>query len=298
VRNVSQSFTRFMPRVLLSYSPNQQLNVYGSWALSYLQGSDTNAFTYAQRVPQAGIDPNDFGVFTPVQRLSAFEIGVKAAPMNNLSFSIAGYYMDWQNQVQFELSPTFVALFSAGDSRYKGIEAEVTYAPVNWLILEGNFNYVDATLTRFNGAGSTANAVLFPGLLAGQQISSVGNRPRYIPEWSGALAGTLRFGRMFDLERDVNLRVDGVYFGQIFEDNFEYNSITGFWRFNARFSTEVTKQLRVDLYGLNLTNNLNFTSAGGTTNGTLGNTVPFQTRKTFGTLPRAREVGLEVLFKF
>ena len=108
----------------------------------------------------------------------------------------------------------------------------------------------------------------------------------------------MRFGKLFDLNRDVNLRVDGIYFGTVFEDNFEYNRIPGFWRFNARLSTEVTKNIRFDVYGLNLTNDLSFTSAGGTTSGSLGNSVPFATRKTFGGLPRAREVGLELFINF
>ena len=306
IRNAVQSFTKFMPRVLLSWRPNTNMNVYGSWAISYLQGSDTNALTYSQRVPTAGIDPVAFGSFTPVQRLDAFEIGLKASPSSNLSFSVAGYYMDWQNQVQFELSSAatnFTPLFSAGDSRYKGIEGEVTYSPTNWLRLEGNFNYVDAEFTNFAGAGSLANAVLNPSLPNGVQISSIGLRPRYIPTWTSALAGTIRFDKLVGFENETFLRIDGIYNGSFFIDNFEFNEVPGNWRFNARLSSKITSNLRLDLYALNLTNDLSFNSSGGDTAGVrvLDATRPtggFNTRRTFGTPPRAREVGLELFITF
>ncbi|WP_416906826.1 MAG: TonB-dependent receptor [Polymorphobacter sp.] len=294
VRNVSQSFTKFMPRVSLQYNPNDQLNIYANWAISYLQGSDTNVLDYAAAVPSAGLDPATFGFITPVQRLNAFEVGVKAQPMPNLNLAVAGFYMDWENQVQFELSPgTFVPLFSAGDSRYKGIEAEANYTPAEWLRLEGNVTYVDAELTDFAGAGSLATAVLAPGQLGpGEQISSNGNRPRYIPKWSSALAGTIRFNKLLDFDKETFLRVDAVYFGDIFLDNFEFNEVPGYWKFNARLSSQLTDMIRLDLYGLNLTNDLSFSSAGGETAG------PGGSRRTFGGLPRARELGLEVFVRF
>ncbi|WP_439533876.1 TonB-dependent receptor [Polymorphobacter sp.] len=305
VRNAVQSFTKFMPRVLLSFRPNQDLNIYGSWAISYLQGSDTNAQTYATRIPSAGINPATFGNFTPVQRLNAFEVGVKAAPTSNLSLSVAGYYMDWQNQVQFELSSPatgFIPLFSPGDSRYKGIEAEATFAPVDWLRLEGNFNYVDAEFTDFAGAGSLAVGVLYPQLVPGTQISSIGNRPRYIPTWTSALAGTVRFNKLLGFDQETFLRVDGIYNGSFFVDNFEFNEVPGNWKFNARLSSQITRNIRLDFYGLNLTNDLSFTSAGGDTAGnrTVTPAFPggFNTRRTFGTLPRARELGLELFVTF
>jgi iron complex outermembrane receptor protein len=302
VRGESQSFTKFMPRVLLQYNPNDQLNIYANWAISYLQGSDTNVLDYAAAVPGAGLNPATFGFITPVQRLNAFEVGVKAQPMPNLNFAIAGFYMDWENQVQFELSPgTFVPLFSAGDSRYKGIEAEANYSPADWLRLEGNVTYVDAELTDFAGAGSLATAVLARGQLPpGGQISSNGNRPRYIPTWSSALAGTIRFNKLLGFDNETFLRVDGIYFGDVFLDNFEFNEVPGYWKFNARLSSQLTNNIRLDFYGLNLTNDLSVTSSGGDTAGptTFPGGVRTESRRTFGGLPRAREVGLELFVKF
>jgi len=305
VRDFSQSFSRFMPRVLLSYSPNERLNVYGSWALSYLQGSDTNVTEYSAAVPEAGLDPATFGIITPVQRLNAFEVGVKAQPMDGVNFSVAGYYMDWKNQVQFELSSFqtgFRPLFSPGDSRYKGVEVEATVVPVNWLRLEGNVNFVDAEFTNFAGAGSLAQGVLFPALANGTQISSNGKSPRYIPKWTGALGTTIRFNKLLGFDNETFLRVDTIYNGAFFLDNFEFNKVAATWKFNARLSSQLTDMIRLDFYGLNLTNDLSFTASGGDTGGnrTVTAAIPggFNTRRTFGSLPRAREVGLEVFIKF
>ena len=294
----SQSLNRFAPRVLLSYQPNERLNIYASWALSYLLGNDTNIVEYSQVVPNSGLTVENIGLFTDPQKLNAYEIGVKGQPSDKLSFAVAGYYMDWANQVTFDLGPFFRPLFTAGDSKYVGIEAETNFTPVDWLQLNANFNYVDAEFTDFAGAGSVSTQILNPDLEPGTQISSNGGRPRYIPEWSGAFGARVDLGEIFQMDRSAFIRLDGTYFGDFFIDNFEYNEINGFWRFNARASVEVADGVRVDLYGLNLTDDLSFNSGGGTTTGNLGSTVPFATRTTFGTLPRAREIGMELRIDF
>ncbi len=297
-RDESQSLNRFAPRVLLSYQPNNRLNVYASYALSYLLGTDTNIIEYAQVVPNAGLTVENIGLFTDPQKLDAYEIGVKGQPSDNFSFGVAAYYMDWANQVTFDLGPFFRPLFTAGDSRYKGIEAEANFTPVPWLQLNANANYVDAEFTDFAGAGSVSTQILNPNLEPGTQISSIGGRPRYIPEWSGAFGARFDLGEIFEMDRNAFIRFDGTYFGDFFIDNFEYNEVNGFWRFNARASFEVSDGVRLDLYGLNLTDDLSFQAGGGTTTGNLGGTVPFATRTSFGTLPRAREIGMEIRFDF
>jgi len=294
----SQNLNRFAPRVLLSFQPNDRVNVYASWALSYLLGSDTNIIEYSQVVPNSGLTVENIGLFTDPQKLNAFEIGVKAQPTNKLNFAVAGYYMDWANQVTFDLGPFFRPLFTAGDSKYVGIEAETNFTPVDWLQLNANVNYVDAEFTDFAGAGSVSTQILNPNLEPGTQISSNGGRPRYIPEISGAFGARVDLGEIFEMERDAFIRFDGTYFGDFFVDNFEYNEVNGFWRFNARASVDVTDNVRLDVYGLNLTDDLSFQSGGGTTTGGLGTTVPFATRTTFGTLPRAREIGMEIRIDF
>lgn len=292
--NLEQKYDKFMPRVILSYQPTEEMNLYASWSKSNLQGIFTNAVDYSTAV---GVPLSDFlGDFTPVQELSAFEVGIKHNLADWLNYSIAAYHMEWDNQTFFELSPApfFTAANLSGDATIKGIDIEVDAVPTNWLRVTAGLSFNDVELTDFAGAGSTATAVLTSGVLsAGQQISAVGNRPRYTPKWTGSISTTFQLGELAGLENDLWLRVDSVYQGNFFVDNFEYNKVASYWKFNARVHADINDNFAVELYGSNLTNDLSHNTAVGTTSifGSLN-------RKNFATLPRKREFGLKLISNF
>ena len=293
--NAEQKYDAFMPRVILSYQPTDEMNFYASWSKSYLQGIASNATDYeeATRVPLTAA----LGDFTPRQSLSAFEVGVKQRAADWLNYSLALYHMDWDNQTFFELSPApfFTAANLSGDARIKGVDIEVDVTPNDWFRLTGGVSYNDVEFLDFAGAGSVATAVLTdPGVLSlGQQISAVGNRPRYTPKWTGSISTTFQLGELAGLENDLWLRVDSIYQGNFFVDNFEYNKVASYWKFNARIHADISDNFAVELYGSNLTNDLSHNTAVGTTSifGSLN-------RKNFATLPRKREFGLKLLTNF
>lgn len=291
--NAEQKYDAFMPRVILSYQPQDDLNLYASWSKSYLQGIATNATDYSEAT---GV-PLNIGDFTPRQSLSAFEVGAKQRVGDWLNYSIALYHMDWNNQTFFELSPApfFTPANLFGDARIKGVDVEFEMAPTNWFLLSGGLSYNDVKFKDFAGAGSVASSVLTaPGVLAlGQQISAVGNTPRYMPKWTGSAAATFQFGEVLGLDRSAWLRVDGIYQGSFFIDNFEYNQVDGYWKFNARAHVEVNENFAVELYGTNLTNDLSHSTNGGTTS-----IFGSPNRKNFAALPRKREFGLKLLTNF
>lgn len=291
--NTEQKYDAFMPRVILSYQPQDDLNLYASWSKSYLQGIATNATDYSEAT---GV-PLNIGDFTPRQSLSAFEVGAKQRVGDWLNYSVALYHMDWNNQTFFELSPApfFTPANLSGDARIKGVDVEFEVAPTNWFLFTGGFSYNDVKFKEFAGAGSVATAVLTdPGVLAlGQQIDATGNRPRYMPKWTGSVATTFQFGDLLSLENAAWLRIDGIYQGNFFIDNFEYNKVDGYWKFNARAHVEVNENFAVELYGSNLTNDQSHITAGGSTSifGSLN-------RKNFAPLPRKREFGIKLLTNF
>ena len=297
VSNVSQSFNKFMPRVLVSYQPTDNINLYASWALSFLQGNQTNALAYSIAVPGAGINPTTVGFFTPVQKLNAFEAGIKAQVSSQLFAALSVYHMVWDNQVQFELSPNSSALFTPGDSKYTGVDFELNANPTPWLNLTGYVSWVDARFTDFGGSGSIAARVLRPGLPGGQQISSNGKRPRFISEWRGATSATIELGTLFNWSRRAFIRGDANYQGQFFIDNFEFNTVDGYWKANARAGVDITDKLTLEVYGNNLTNDQSWITAGGETPGDTPK-FGFANRKTLGLLPPLREFGMEIRLKF
>ena len=296
-QNLPLTYKAFMPRAILSYKPNDDMNFYTSFSKSKLQGFSTNAAAYSLLVPTSGLNPATIGFFTPPQTLSAYEVGFKQQVSDMLNYSVAGYYMDWKNQVFFELSPTFTAVYLPGDSRTYGIDFDAQLSPTDWLQLTTAFTYSDAKFTNFNATGSLGSAVLFPNLAlpanAGFGIDAKGNRPRYIPKWSGNIAATFQIGQLMGYEPGAYLRVDGVYQGQFFVDNTNFLSVAGYWKINASAHVNINESFAVELYGKNLTNDLSWTTVGSDTSivGTLN-------RKSFGSLPRKREIGVKASYKF
>ena len=291
-----QKYSAFMPRVILSWQPGgRPLNIYGSWSQSYLQGIPTDAATYAAAVPQAGLNPATVGFFTPRQELNSLEVGVKQRVGDWLNYALSIYTMDWDNQTFFELSPAFVPINLAGDSEYFGIDVEFSADVTDRINITGGISYNDVELTDFAGTGSIVAAVLYPDISlpanAGLQISSNGNVPRYIPEYTGSLSGSFDLGEVFG--KAVNLRVDGVYMGDYFVDNFEFNQVEGYWRVNVRASVELNDNLRAELFGLNVTDDRSWITSGGTTSITFS-----PNRKTFGLPPRGAEWGFRVVASF
>ena len=294
--DLEQNYSRFMPRAIISYQPMDNLNLYASWSKSNLQGIFTNAVDYEAAVLAETGDAVDTGLgpFTPIQTLTSYEIGIKHAPMDWLNYSIAAYFQDWKNQAFFDLSPSFVSVNLPGDSEIKGIESEISATPVDWLNFTANATFNDVEFTDFGGTGSIANAVLAGGTLqTGRQIDSTGLRPRYIPKWTGSFSATFFVNELLDFERAAFVRWDGIYTGQFYVDNFEWNSVSSYWKFNVRAGLDVTENLTAEFYVNNLTNDLSWTTAGGTSSifGSLD-------RKTFGPLPSKREIGFRVSADF
>ena len=291
-RGEVQSFSKFMPRVILSYQPTADINLYASWSKSNIQGVATNANNYAVAVPDSGLNAATVGFFTPMQTLTAYELGFKHQANSWLYYSIAAYQFDWKNQVFADLSPGFVPLNLPGDSRIRGVDFEANVTPVSWLRVAATANYNDIELRNFGAAGSLANAVLAPGLITGGvQIDSQGKRPRWNPAWTGSLSADIDLGKLLSYDKGAFFRVDGLYTGKFFVDNFEFNHVPGYWRFNARLGANVTENLGIEVYGNNLTNNLSWSTQGGDTGSGVN-------RKSFGILPRKREVGFRLTANF
>ena len=291
--DAEQKYSAFMPRVIISWQPSENTNLYAHYSRSNLQGNDTNAEDYSAAT---GV-PLNLGVFTPKQSLGAFEVGLKQRVGGWLNYALSAYVMDWANQTFFELSPApfFTAAYIAGDAEIRGLEAEFELSPNEWFSLSGGVTYNDVEFTDFAGTGSVATAVLAPPptLSVGEQISTVGGRPRYMPEWTGSLSAILQLDQLAGMANNIWLRVDGIYQGQFYIDNFNWNSVDGYWKINARLHADVGDTFSVELYAMNLTNDQSYLTAGGTTS-----IFGLPHRKTFAPLPYKREVGLKLIAAF
>ncbi|MEP6241418.1 TonB-dependent receptor [Erythrobacter sp.] len=308
------SFQDFMPRAILSYSPNRDLNIYASFTQSSLNSVITNVDAVLAVLPDAIPNPEDFGSFTGVQRVDAFEIGLKKRVADWLNFSISAYYLEWDNQpfgntftgVDVGGNPAIVSANLDGESEYTGVDFEVTFTPTDGLQIFGSVGWVDADLVQLGSAGSVSALVLCPSAFTStvpctafadagvNTLSGSGNSPANVSEWSGAVGASYAFpiptGELY-------LRGDALYQGSRFVDNFAYNQIGSSWKVNLRAGADVTDNLRIEAFVENLFQDDTLQNAGATGASFFAPNGGGFTRA-FTSLPDRREVGMRLTADF
>jgi iron complex outermembrane receptor protein len=294
-----QKFSKFMPRLILSYRPTDALNVYTSWSRSFAPGQNSNVATYNQLT---GFNL-DIGTFTPTQKLDAYEIGIKHQAADWLNYSVSGYYYKWLNQAFGEVtllpSGTAANVNAPGSTRVYGIEFETQAALSDWFDLTGSVTYNDIAFISYAASGSVITQVLTVGLTPpkqpGEIVSAAGARGRYIPNWRANVTGRVAVNELMGMERPAWIQVTGVMVGNFSVEQLDYNIVKGYWKFNARAGVEINENFSVEIYGNNITNDLSYGQWGGTTT-YFGS--PNSDRKSFSPLPEKREIGIQLSTKF
>lgn len=148
VRNPQVKFTSFDPKVVVSFQPNSDLNLYASWSRGFKSGG----YQYTPlNAPQAG------SVFNP-EKLESFEAGVKSIMMDGalrVNASAFHYkYKDLQVSTVVDLgggnTPSLIA--NAASSTIKGGELEVIMRPDSRLNIGVSYAYTDARYDTFFGS--------------------------------------------------------------------------------------------------------------------------------------------------
>jgi iron complex outermembrane receptor protein len=128
-----KSFSSFDPSVTLDFRWNDQLHTY----LSYAEAYRTGGFNVRSPANNAPYD---------AEKLSTYELGVKASWTNRLRANVALYRSDYKDiQLDFiEPISTLVSTVNAGEATIQGIELEVDAVPIDGLQLGFNYTYMDA----------------------------------------------------------------------------------------------------------------------------------------------------------
>ncbi|MCR9193647.1 MAG: TonB-dependent receptor [Hyphomonas sp.] len=159
-QNLTRSDEEFTPRVSLSYKPNENLNLYATYA----QGFKAGGFD-----PRARADLDPLGLsqegFGP-EFVDSYEIGAKGSFFDNaLNLNAAIFFAEYTDQqitVQSGadsdndgVNDTFVSsVFNAGASEYTGFELEGTWFINDLFTLSGNLGIIDAEITEILSAGT------------------------------------------------------------------------------------------------------------------------------------------------
>ncbi len=314
--NLVNEYNDFMPRAILSWELNESTNIYFNWSQGSINAVSTRCPQFVTQLAAEGIpidiDCDAAGVFTDIQQLTSYEIGIKQS-LDWLQYTLAGYYQEWDNQpfnnVVLVASGGTPVLTVPGDSEYWGVDFEFVANPVEGVEFSGSVGWIDATLTELGATGSAGTTVLCPSAQAGRSpfdafttgdrctaldgggvINSEGLRPRYVAQWT-ATVGLMLTRQLFDTGRDAYLRVDAIYEGGRFVDNFEYNHSAGYWKANLRVGTQVNDNLRAEAFITNLTDEKTIPQGSTTGLGAIA-------RKSFSVLPAKREVGIRLFADF
>jgi outer membrane receptor protein involved in Fe transport len=121
-----------------------------------------------------------------------YEVGVKSAlPDYNLSFDADVFDIEWRDIQLLEFVDNFNVNANGGRANSKGVEANLTWQPIERLTLNLNGAYTAATLSN------DASAV---GAVAGNGLP-------YAPLWTGTLNGDYEFAPINDLTPYVGASV-------------------------------------------------------------------------------------------
>lgn len=140
-RELARKWKNFSANGSLLYKFTESVNAYARVSTGYKSG---------------GFNPADLiGTGYDPEKVVAYEAGLKSEWFDRkLRVNIAGFYNDYKDRQIAVLTTSATGGASnttqnAGRAKFKGIELEVTAAPVTGLVLEGSLGYTDPKYTNY-----------------------------------------------------------------------------------------------------------------------------------------------------
>jgi iron complex outermembrane receptor protein len=168
----------FTPRFVAAYDLGP-VNIYGSYNKGFKSGGySTPPFA----LPAPSVEP---------EKIESYEVGAKFVSADRkVRFNIAAFRYNYDNvQVTIiDLSKGGAVIQNAASARGKGVEADASFRPAEWLELIGGGSYLDAKYRDFpNGS---VNVPTPTGLVAGTEDLSGFPLVRS-PKWTGFIGANV-----------------------------------------------------------------------------------------------------------
>ncbi len=237
VEGSPEEFRNFLPRLTAYYQPADDTLLYASYSKGNRPGGFNSNFfeiTEAQRAELAEDFPSVSGTFDE-EELNSFEIGWKQSLLDNrLSFALAGFYMDRQDQTAIVVAqltgdptlgePAVITdnfTVNAATSDIYGSEIEAFWTPTDNWSFRGSLAYVKAEIDSFPDGGDAGDFTDVFGPAA--DFSGI-EAERY-PTWQGAFSGTYEketsnaFANLFGANPSWYVRADLFLASEYFLEN-------------------------------------------------------------------------------
>lgn len=239
----SESWNNVGWKIGLDYKINDKTMLYGYWARGFKSGGFTG---------RIGI-PEDVGPYDP-EHVDTFEVGLKAETLDRrLRANLAAFYTNYRDmqlaQIYFLGSGADLrqgnTILNAAKSTIKGVELELTAAPVDGLTITGSGSYLDAKYKDF--------PYLLPN---GTTLQLKGQRLQNAPKWS--LSGNIAYQFPLSGELQARAMVQYTYTSEKLLTSIvdtRRASIQPMNLVNANFDIIVSENMEIGVWATNLFDN-------------------------------------------
>ncbi|HEX8125155.1 MAG TPA: TonB-dependent receptor [Allosphingosinicella sp.] len=207
----SKTFKQFTPRASISFTPDENNNLYASYSKGFKgggfdpRGLSTQAPDLNGNKVREASEIFDYFLFEP-EKVTSYEIGYKTSMFDRrLRLAVAGFYADYKDvQVPGSVGaivngiPTFVGVTTnAGKASFKGVEVEALATIFrrgdgSRLNFAGTLGYLDAQYDEFVTQVANFDAAGNPKPGPGQPVDVADfRRIQNTPKWT--LSGTLDY---------------------------------------------------------------------------------------------------------
>lgn len=294
-----ESWSKFTPKLGLSYKANDDVLLFGSYSEGFRSGGFNGR----------GNNVLTLGPYNP-EKVKSFELGMKSEFLDNrLQLNVALFHTKYQNKQEDVVFPdpagaTVTIVQNAATATLKGFEIEAKARPTKGLTLGFNLGYLKSGYGRYADL-----APLLDGPNAGQLaiIDKSDFLLRRAPKWTGEFSVNydheLANGHSIVLNTDYNFKDDySIVANTINTHANNPGLIEGFGTLNASLSYK-TDRFKISAFGRNLTGEdhfLHVLDVGTTFGRTAASTAPVPTFAlwSFGTINPPTTYGLEFEVKF
>ncbi|WP_298199585.1 TonB-dependent receptor [Novosphingobium sp.] len=165
---LNASWSRVDPMINLAIDATDDVMIYGKWSTGYKSGGASS-----RSLSYRGFDPETVSMFEIGAKTEFFDkharlnIAAYAGAYKGIQLDFAGLYEDVINGVRVATTRTTLDVVNApGTGRLKGVEAELTVAPIDGLTLTASYAYnsvkIPNTLNPFPQAGGVLITVPLP----------------------------------------------------------------------------------------------------------------------------------------
>ena len=180
----SRSEFAFTPKTTVRFDWTDDVSFYAGWGKGFKAGG-FNSVIFTDDIPE------DFS-YEP-EHTTSYEVGAKLTLLDGTAaLNLSLFHQTVTDFQVFTVTPDIrFTVVNAEEARSRGIEADLTWAPIEWFTLRGTLGLTDAKYIEFTTGTCPFDASATPLLPAVCDLS--GQPIEHTPKWTSTGIGTVRY---------------------------------------------------------------------------------------------------------